>query len=92
MANKRLSKEKQVFILQTLCEGTPINAVCRIFKVGNHTIFRLIEETGTALAHYMDRKFVNLPCERVAMDEQWSYVHTHGARMDGKFVEGSWWH
>jgi hypothetical protein len=32
MANKRLSKEKQALVLAALCEGTPINAVSRMFQ------------------------------------------------------------
>jgi len=29
-------KDKRVFILAALAEGTPINAVCRMFRVGKH--------------------------------------------------------
>lgn len=87
MANKRISKEKQVYILAALSEGTPINAVCRMFKVGKNGVLRVIRETGAALADYMDETFRGLECDRLAIDEQWQYVHTHGQRMD-KEVEG----
>jgi hypothetical protein len=53
MANTRLSKEKRVFFLGALCEGTPINAVCRMFGVGKNTVLRIVEETGEAMADYM---------------------------------------
>ena len=92
MANKRISKEKQVYILGALCEGTPINAVCRMFKVGKHGVLRLIAEAGEALADYMDKNFRDLPCERIEMDEQWQYVGCHGQRMTGKDPErGDFW-
>jgi len=92
MANKRLSREKQVYVLAALSEGTPINGVCRMFKVGVHTVLRLIDETGEALADYMDRNFRDLPCQRIEMDEQWQYVGIHGQRMAQKEKErGDFW-
>lgn len=84
MANKRLSKDKQALVLSALCEGTPINAVCRMFKVGKHSVLRVIAETGEALADYMDTNFRDLPCKRIEMDEQWQYVGMHGQRMEHK--------
>jgi IS1 family transposase len=81
MANKRLSKEKQTLVLMALCEGMPIRAAARMFKVGKNTIHRLICETGEAFADYMDRNFRDLPCLRIEMDEQWQYVGAHGSRL-----------
>src|SRR6266576_257604 len=70
MANKRLSREKQALVLAALCEGTPIEAVARMFKIGTNTITRVIRETGEAFADYMDANFRDLPCIRIEMDEQ----------------------
>jgi hypothetical protein len=79
--NKRLSKEKQALVLAALCEGTPINAVGRMFRVGKHAILRVIRETGEAFADYMDSEFRDLSCTRIEMDEQWQYVGCHAGRM-----------
>ncbi len=79
--NKRLSKEKQALVLAALCEGTPIRACARMFKVGKDTIHRIICETGEAFADYMDKEFRDLPCARIEMDEQWQYVGCHAGRM-----------
>jgi IS1 family transposase len=79
--NKRLSKEKQALVLAALCEGTPINAVARMFRVGKHSVLRVIRETGEAFADYMDANFRDLPCQRIEMDEQWQYVGCHAGRM-----------
>lgn len=81
MAYKRLSKEKQALVLAALCEGTPIRAVARMFKVGKDTIHRVIRETGEAFADYMDKEFRDLSCARIEMDEQWQYVGAHASRM-----------
>src|SRR5437868_2165084 len=79
--NKRLSKERQALVLAALCEGTPINATARMFRVGKHAVLRVIRETGEAFAHYMDQNFRDLPCSRIEMDEQWQYVGCHAGRM-----------
>lgn len=81
MANKRLSKEKQALVLAALCEGTPIEAVARMFQIGTNTITRVIRETGEAFSDYMDANFRDLPCLRIEMDEQWQYVGCHSGRM-----------
>ncbi len=84
MANARLSKEKQAFILAALSEGMAINAVCRTFGVGKHAVLRVIEETGQALGYYMHTTFRGIECKRLALDEAWMYVGKHGQRMEKK--------
>jgi len=93
MAYQRLSKEKQTLVLMALCEGMPIRAAARMFKVGKDTIHRLICETGEAFADYMDAEFRDLSCARIEMDEQWQYVGCHAGRMvDKKDKErGDFW-
>ncbi len=92
VANKRLSKEKQALVLAALCEGTPIRAAARMFKVGKNTIHRVICETGEAFADYMDANFRDLPCSRIEMDEQWQYVGAHGSRLINPEKErGDFW-
>jgi IS1 family transposase len=92
MANKRLSKEKQALVLAALCEGTPINAVTRMFKTGKHAVLRVIRETGEAFVDHMDAHFRDLPCLRIEMDEQWQYVGCHAGRMVAPEKErGDFW-
>jgi len=91
--NKRLSKEKQALVLAALCEGTPIRACARMFKVGKDTVHRLICETGAAFADYMDAEFRDLSCQRIEMDEQWQYVGAHKGRLpkNDKTKRGDYW-
>ncbi|HEY4284814.1 MAG TPA: hypothetical protein VGM62_17260 [Chthoniobacterales bacterium] len=93
MANKRLSKEKQALVLSALCEGTPIEAVARMFHIGTNSITRVIRETGEAFADYMDREFRGLRCLRIELDEQWQYVGCHAGRLpkDDKTERGDYW-
>lgn len=81
MANQRLFKDRQALVLSALCEGTPINAICRMFSVGKHSVLRVIEETGEAMGDYMYRTFRGLSVARLELDEQWQYVGIHGQRM-----------
>jgi len=90
--NKRLSKEKQALVLSALCEGAPIEACARMFKVGTNTITRIIRETGEAFADYMDKELRDLPCLRIELDEQWQYVGCHKGRMVAPDKErGDFW-
>jgi IS1 family transposase len=88
-----LSKEKQALVLAALCEGTPIEAVARMFKIGTNTITRVIRETGEAFADYMDKNLRDLPCLRIEMDEQWQYVGAHAGRLpcNDKTERGDYW-
>ncbi len=79
--NKRLSKERQSLVLAALCEGAPINAVCRMFRADKAAVLRIVRETGEAFIDYMDKEFRDLPCVRIEMDEQWQYVGCHAGRM-----------
>ncbi len=81
MDKRRLSKSKQAAILASLCEGTPIRAIARIFRTEKYVITRIIRETGEAFAAYMDANLRDLPCSRIEMDEQWQYVGCHAGRM-----------
>ena len=90
--SKRLSKEKQALVLAALCEGTPLNAVTRMFRVSIHTVLRVIRDTGEAFADYMDTEFRDLPCIRIELDEQWQYVGCHAGRMIAPEKErGDFW-
>ena len=92
MPNHRISKDKRALVLSALCEGTPINAVCRMMDVAKETVLRVIAETGEAVADYMDKNFRDLPCSRIEMDEQWQYVFKHGQRMEKKVEgQGDYW-
>jgi IS1 family transposase len=93
MDNRRLSKEKQVYVLAALCEGTPIRAIARMLKTEKYVITRIIRETGEAFADYMDKEFRDLRCLRIEMDEQWQYVGCHAGRLPkgDRTERGDYW-
>lgn len=81
MANKRIDSSKRALILAALAEGMAINSICRMFKTGKHAVLRVIQETGEACEDWHNRHFRNLRVNRLELDEQWAYVHTHKERM-----------
>lgn len=93
MANKRLSKEKQALVLAAVCEGTPINAVCRMMRADKAAVLRVVRETGEAFAAYMDENLRDLSCLRIELDEQWQYVGCHAGRLpkDDQTERGDYW-
>lgn len=61
-------------ILHALVEGNSINATSRLCGCSKITVLRLLADAGTLCADYHDELVRNLQCERVQMDEIWSFV------------------
>jgi IS1 family transposase len=71
----KLSSKDRATILQLLCEGMSIRAVERTTGHSKHTISSLLNSAGAALSAYQDSVFRNLKCERVQVDEVWSFTY-----------------
>lgn len=71
----KLDHEARSRILHLLCEGNSIRAIERLTGASKHTITRLLIDAGRACGEYQDRTLRNLPCERVQLDEIWSFVY-----------------
>lgn len=70
----RLSTAKRVQVIAALVEGNSINATCRMFGVGKHTVLRLLEDAGCACAAYHHRYVRGLRVRRLQCDEIWAFV------------------
>jgi len=71
----RLSTAKQAQIVSALVEGSSINATCRMFGVGKHTVLRLLEGLGCACAAYHDAHVRGIRSRRIQCDEIWAFVY-----------------
>lgn len=71
----KLSSEERAKILHLLCEGMSIRAVTRLTGASKNTVAKLLNDAGKALADYQDRAFRDLKCERVQVDEIWSFTY-----------------
>ena len=70
----RLSTAKRAQVIGALVEGNSINATCRMFGVGKHTVLRLLEDAGEVCADFHDKYVRNLRVRRLQCDEIWSFV------------------
>jgi IS1 family transposase len=70
----QLSTIRRAQIIGALVEGNSINATCRMFGVGKHTVLRLLEATGCACAAYHHRNVRGLHVRRLQCDEIWAFV------------------
>src|ERR1700722_13212581 len=72
---RKLASADRAGILQLLCEGMSIRAIERTTGASKHTIARLLNLAGAALGAYQDQASRNLRCERVQVDEIWSFTY-----------------
>jgi len=70
----KLSPAQRAKVLQLLCEGMSIRAICRCLNVGKNTVARLLVTAGAACLDYQDRALVNLKIRRAEVDELWAFV------------------
>jgi IS1 family transposase len=70
----RLSTEKRAQIIGCLVEGMSIRSTVRVTGAAKNTVTKLLVETGDACSAYMNEVMVDLPCERLEVDEIWSFV------------------
>ena len=73
MANV-LNTDKQIAIIGALTEGSSIRSIERMTGVHRDTIMRLGVRVGQGCTALMDEKMVNLPCQRLEVDEIWGFV------------------
>ena len=70
----RTSLARRTQIIGALVEGNSIHSTERMTGTHRDTIMRLMVEVGTGCAAIMDEKMRELSCERLQVDEIWSYV------------------
>ncbi len=71
----KLDPKKQAQVVSALVEGNSIRATVRMTGVAKNTIVKLLVELGAACSDYLDKHLVNLNCERVQVDEIWSFCY-----------------
>ena len=90
----RLSFERQSQIINSLVEGNSIRSTERMTDTHRDTIMRLMVSVGEGCASLMDEKMRNLNCQRIQVDEIWTYVQKkqrHMTRLDDPSRIGDQW-
>ncbi len=70
----KLSTAKRAAVVAALVEGNSIRATARMTDVSKPTILKLLADIGTAYAEYHDATVRELRCQRLQVDEIWSFV------------------
>jgi IS1 family transposase len=70
----RLSTEQRGRIIGCLTEGNSIRATCRLTGAAKGTVTKLILDLGEACSAYQNDALRNLTCQRIQLDEIWSFV------------------
>ena len=52
-----------------------IKATVRVTKAAKNTVTKLLADLGAACAKYQDRVMDDLPCQRLQVDEIWSFCY-----------------
>lgn len=71
----KLDRKARTQILALLCEGSSIRAITRITGVSKNTVTKLLVDAGRVCGEYQDRVLRGLTCQRVQVDEIWSFVY-----------------
>jgi len=70
----RLTPEKRCAVIRALVEGCSIRSTVRMTGVSKNTVTKLLVDIGKVCAEYQDQTLRNLPCQRLQLDEIWSFV------------------
>src|SRR3954453_11867618 len=70
----KLDTAKRAQIVSAIVEGCSIRSTVRMTGASKNTIAKLLVELGAACSRYMDEHFRNLKCQRIQVDELWSFV------------------
>lgn len=94
MANV-LSTPKRIAIVSALTEGCSIRSTARMVGVSKDTVMKLWREIGEACIAYQDANLRGLTCERLQVDEIWSFVYAKAKNVpqarEGEFGVGDVW-
>lgn len=92
---RKLSNEKRTQIVAALVEGNSIRSTSRITGCSTNTVLALIKNLGSVCAEYQDEHFKDLPCNRLQIDEVWSFCRMKQKNvpeeLQGSFGVGDVW-
>lgn len=71
----KLDAKARAQILHLLCEGQSIRSIVRVTGASKNTIAKLLSDAGAVCAEYQDKALRELICQRVQVDEIWSFTY-----------------
>lgn len=86
----RLSTERRAGIIGCLAEGNSIRATTRLTGAAKNTVTKLLLDLGIVCSDYQDRTLRNLHCQRIQVDEIWSFVGCKAKNLDPERHNEDW--
>ena len=83
----RLSNEQRTAVVNCLIEECSIRSTVRMTGVAKKTVVRLLVEVGAFCSEYQDRAFRNLKCQRIQVDEMWSFCYCKQKNLTSEIAE-----
>ena len=71
----KLPLQARKLIIRCLVEGQSIRATARTADVSKNTVVKLLIDAGKVCADYQDKALRHLPCQRIQVDEIWSFIY-----------------
>ena len=91
----RLDRTERAQIIRALVEGNSIRATVRMTGFAKNTIVKLLVELGSACSEYQAATLRDLTCQRLQLDEIWSFVYAKAKNVpeehQGEFGYGDVW-
>src|ERR1700720_3573146 len=70
----KLDTAKRAQVVSAIVEGCSIRSIVRMTGASKNTVAKLLVELGAACSRYMNDHMKNLNCQRLQVDEMWSFV------------------
>jgi len=91
----KLNPDRKAQIIKVLCEGNSIRSTARITNTAINTVVKLLREVGAACLAYQYQNMRNLSCQKLQVDEIWSFVYAKAKNVpeehNGEFGFGDVW-
>src|SRR3984893_10140508 len=71
----RLDANRRAQVVSALVEGNSLRSTSRMTGVAINTVVKLAVDAGAACSDYQDRVMRNLTCQRMQVDEIWSFCY-----------------
>src|ERR1700681_145320 len=71
----RLDSSKRSRVISALVEGNSLRSTSRMTGVAINTVVKLAVDAGAACSDYQDHVMRNLTCQRLQVDEIWSFCY-----------------
>lgn len=82
----RLDSDRRAQVIVALVEGNSLRSTSRMTGVAINTVVKLAVDAGAACSDYQDRVMRNLNCQRLQIDEIWSFCYAKAKNVTPKIA------